>query len=174
MVMHNFDNAGLIQFIDKKQEGWIKCRWINVNGLSWDVIQALGKYKNLHRLAIEDLVNTNNRTKADWYADHTYMVLTLQKLVHLHADESDSDSESDDESSVRSPKKKRGRFSRSFQKLFSSHKARKKYDEKERRASTVAGVPVPTNGYVTGHTGKTLLLCLHPFPSRLSILSDTY
>jgi Mg2+ and Co2+ transporter CorA len=67
MVMHDFDNAGLIQFIDKKQEDWIKCRWINVNGLSWDVIQALGKYKRLHRLAIEDMVNTNNRTKADWY-----------------------------------------------------------------------------------------------------------
>jgi hypothetical protein len=66
MEMHDFDNAGLINFIQKKQEDWIKCRWINVNGLSWDVIQALGKYKNLHRLAIEDLVNTVNRTKVDW------------------------------------------------------------------------------------------------------------
>ena len=66
MVMHNLDNAGLIRFIHKKQEDWIKCRWINVNGLSWDVIQALGKYKKLHDLALEDLVNMNNRTKADW------------------------------------------------------------------------------------------------------------
>ena len=65
--MHDFDNAGLIQFINKRQEDWIKCRWININGLSWDVIQALGRYKKLHRLAIEDMVNTNNRTKADWY-----------------------------------------------------------------------------------------------------------
>ena len=103
MEMHDFDNKGLIQFIDKKQEDWVKCRWINVNGLSWDVIQALGKYKKLHRLAIEDLVNTNNRTKADWYADHTYMVLTLQKLVHLHADEGDSDSDSDEGSSKANP-----------------------------------------------------------------------
>jgi len=66
MEMHDFDNEGLINFIQKPQESWIKCRWINVNGLSWDVIQALGKYKNLHRLAIEDLINTDNRTKADW------------------------------------------------------------------------------------------------------------
>jgi hypothetical protein len=66
MVMHDFDNAKLIDFLDQKQDSWIKCRWINVNGLSWDVIQALGKHKRLHRLAIEDLVNTNNRTKADW------------------------------------------------------------------------------------------------------------
>jgi hypothetical protein len=66
MVMHNFGNQELIQFLEKKQESWIQCRWINVNGLSWDVIGALGKHKRLHRLAIEDLVNTNNRTKADW------------------------------------------------------------------------------------------------------------
>jgi hypothetical protein len=64
--VHDFDNAGLIAFIAKPQESWIKCRWINVNGLSWDVIQALGQQKKLHRLAIEDLTNTDNRTKADW------------------------------------------------------------------------------------------------------------
>jgi hypothetical protein len=66
IVTHDFDNAGLIEFLGKPQESWITCRWINVNGLSWDVIQALGQHKRLHRLAIEDLTNTNNRTKADW------------------------------------------------------------------------------------------------------------
>jgi len=66
MVMHDMNNGRLIDFLQEKQDEWIKCRWINVNGLSWDVIQALGKYKKLHRLAIEDLINTNNRTKADW------------------------------------------------------------------------------------------------------------
>lgn len=66
MVMHDFGNEGLINFLQQKQDDWISCRWINVNGLSWDVIQALGQYKRLHRLAIEDLMNTNNRTKADW------------------------------------------------------------------------------------------------------------
>ena len=67
MEMHDFGNEAMIEFIQKPQEDWIKCRWISVNGLSWDVIQALGKYKGLHRLAIEDLMNTNNRTKADWW-----------------------------------------------------------------------------------------------------------
>lgn len=66
IMTHDFDNAGLIEFLKKPQESWIQCRWINVNGLSWDVIQALGQHKKLHRLAIEDLTNTNNRTKADW------------------------------------------------------------------------------------------------------------
>jgi hypothetical protein len=66
IMTHDFDNNGLIDFLKKPQESWIQCRWINVNGLSWDVIQALGQHKKLHRLAIEDLTNTNNRTKADW------------------------------------------------------------------------------------------------------------
>lgn len=75
--VHDFGNAGLIDFIAKPQESWIKCRWINVNGLDWDVIQALGRYKKLHRLALEDLTNTNNRTKADWY-DH--IILTMVQI----------------------------------------------------------------------------------------------
>lgn len=67
MVMYDFyKNEDFLVFLDKPQESWVQCRWINVNGLSWDIIQALGKHKKLHRLAIEDMVNTNNRTKADW------------------------------------------------------------------------------------------------------------
>jgi hypothetical protein len=67
MVMYDFyTNKEFLDFLNKKQEDWVQCRWINVNGLSWDIIQALGNHKKLHRLAIEDLVNTNNRTKADW------------------------------------------------------------------------------------------------------------
>jgi hypothetical protein len=64
--VHDFDNTEMIDFLEEPQPSWVKCRWINVNGLSWDVIQALGNYKNLHRLAIEDIMNTRNRTKVDW------------------------------------------------------------------------------------------------------------
>lgn len=74
MVMRHLTNESLPLWLEKTEtlerlvgeEEWVKCRWINVNGLSWDVIQALGKYKRLHRLAIEDMLNTKNRTKADW------------------------------------------------------------------------------------------------------------
>ncbi|KAI6347040.1 hypothetical protein MCOR25_010932 [Pyricularia grisea] len=93
MEQHRLDNASLVSFLDKPQPKWSKCRWINVNGLSWDVISALGKHKNLHRLAIEDIMNTRNRTKADWYANHAFIILSLQKLVHIE----DSDSESSDD-----------------------------------------------------------------------------
>lgn len=68
MSMRRFDNDSLIPFLKLPQPAWARCRWINVKGLSWDVIQALGQYKKLHRLAIEDIMNTRNRTKADWYA----------------------------------------------------------------------------------------------------------
>jgi hypothetical protein len=66
IVIHELDNEQMIAFLQLPQPAWVKCRWINVNALSWDVIQALGQYKELHSLAIEDLMNTQNRTKADW------------------------------------------------------------------------------------------------------------
>ncbi|TLS30463.1 hypothetical protein PpBr36_03613 [Pyricularia pennisetigena] len=97
MEQHTLDNASLVRFLDKPQPKWSKCRWINVNGLSWDVISALGKHKNLHRLAIEDIMNTRNRTKADWFANHAFIILSLQKLVHIE----DSESESSDDDTDR-------------------------------------------------------------------------
>ena len=77
------------------------------------------------------------------------MVLTLQKLVHLHADQDDSDSDSED-GSVK--KRKRGPFSKVMRKFFSTSKPKEQYDDKQRRASMVAGVHDTTKDYVTGHT----------------------
>ena len=72
MQMYHLDNKTLGPFLERPREDWVVSRWISVNGLSWDVIKLLGNDKGLHRLAIEDLLNTRNRTKADWYSDHTY------------------------------------------------------------------------------------------------------
>ncbi|KAF9891775.1 hypothetical protein FE257_003256 [Aspergillus nanangensis] len=94
MRQYQLDNETLEPFLAREREPWVQCRWINVNGLSWDVISTLGNQKKLHRLAIEDLVNTTNRTKVDWYSDHAYIVLTLQKLIKLVEESSDSDDES--------------------------------------------------------------------------------
>ncbi|KAL2263919.1 hypothetical protein VTK26DRAFT_4300 [Humicola hyalothermophila] len=106
LSIRNLDNDTLSSFLAQPQPGWAKCRWINVNGLSWDVIQALGKYKNLHRLAIEDIMNTKNRTKAEWFPTHAFIVLTLQKLIHIYdadSDDSDSDDGSDGNSLASRP-----------------------------------------------------------------------
>lgn len=81
--------------MDKSWPKWASCRRINVNGLIQDVIRKPGDNKKLHRLAIEDLINSRNRTKADWYSDHTYLVLPLQEPIYLHSDE-DCDSEYSD------------------------------------------------------------------------------
>ncbi|CAG8925530.1 unnamed protein product [Penicillium salamii] len=96
MRQYELDNDTLAPFLEREREPWVQCRWINVNGLSWDVIQILGNHKRLHRLAIEDLVHTTNRTKADWYSDHAFVVLTLQKLMKVY-EESSSDSEDEEE-----------------------------------------------------------------------------
>lgn len=77
------NNKELIDFLKIPQPDWVQCRWINVNGLSWDVIKAIGQHKKLHRLAVEDLMNTSGRAKADWYQNHAFIILTLQKLINL-------------------------------------------------------------------------------------------
>ena len=138
MQMYHLDNDNLKEFLDQSRPEWVACRWINVNGLSWDVIRLLGNHKGLHRLAIEDLMNLRNRTKADFYNDHTFMILTLQKLINLDSldiDNSDDSSEdtsksgwrkkrhfTDDERSQRSQQRKPGVIVSLFRELFLSRK----------------------------------------------------
>jgi hypothetical protein len=69
---HELDNDTLEDFLRLPKEEWVSCRWINVNGLSWDVIRMLGNHKQLHRLAIEDLMSDKGRTKVDWYSDQAF------------------------------------------------------------------------------------------------------
>jgi hypothetical protein len=69
---HELDNDTLEDFLRQPKEEWVSCRWINVNGLSWDVIRMLGNHKSLHRLAIEDLMSDRGRTKVDWYSDQAF------------------------------------------------------------------------------------------------------
>lgn len=66
------NNDTLEGFLRDKPKDATQCRWINVNGLSFDVIRTLGNSYSLHRLAIEDLMNTRGRTKVDWYSDQAF------------------------------------------------------------------------------------------------------
>nr|OQO20360.1 hypothetical protein B0A51_16610 [Rachicladosporium sp. CCFEE 5018] len=77
-------NESLSGVLDRPRPENTTCRWVSVNGLSWDVIRCLGNRYGLHRLAIEDLIHTHSRTKVDWYKDQAFVILTLQKLVRLH------------------------------------------------------------------------------------------
>jgi hypothetical protein len=83
MSKYEMDNEGLVEFLEDPREDWVACRWINVNGLSWDVIKELGNKHGLHRLAIEDLMNTRGRTKADWYSDHAFSKCLSFSVYHI-------------------------------------------------------------------------------------------
>ncbi|KIO07082.1 hypothetical protein M404DRAFT_137500 [Pisolithus tinctorius Marx 270] len=63
-----------------EREGWVKVRWINICGVSWDVISALALHYDLHPLAIEDVLHRRGRarSKADYYAKHLF----IQVLSH--------------------------------------------------------------------------------------------
>ncbi|KAK2873266.1 hypothetical protein FQN49_002473, partial [Arthroderma sp. PD_2] len=97
MRMYHLDNATLAPFLEREREPWVQCRWINVNGLSWDVVRLLANHKHLHRLAVEDLMHSVNRTKVDWFSDHTFIVLAMQKLIKQSSDSSPDDSEAESE-----------------------------------------------------------------------------
>lgn len=60
---------------------WSQVRWISVNGLSWEAISAISERYQLHRLAIEDMVDIPQRTKVDLYPTHTFCCLPLHKLI---------------------------------------------------------------------------------------------
>ncbi|ESZ94886.1 hypothetical protein SBOR_4762 [Sclerotinia borealis F-4128] len=129
MVKREFNNEELVRFLDIEQEQRIKCRWININGLSWDVIKAVGKRKKLHKLAIEDMVNLNNRTKADC--------------------ESDYDDDNEQEITLESPRRqKRG----PFRKAFHNFMKRRRNDNMAQNDKLAGDFHDPTKEYVTGHT----------------------
>lgn len=85
MSMYNLDNYNLADFLATPRDPSLTCRWINVNGLSWDVVRILARHKNIHRLAVEDLMHSDDdsRTKVDWFSDHTHVQLNMQKLFRL-------------------------------------------------------------------------------------------
>jgi Mg2+ and Co2+ transporter CorA len=156
MRQYVLDNESLEQFLQREKEPWVQCRWINVNGLSWDVIKILGSHKNIHRLAIEDLMHPHNRTKVDWYSDHAYIVMSLQKLVKLgHEDRksgsddgmdekrpsSDSGSESSEQSiSPVTVRRKKWRVMQAALRDWLIPQGRRRGDEKEQGYKINAGL----------------------------------
>ncbi|KAF2666882.1 hypothetical protein BT63DRAFT_415970 [Microthyrium microscopicum] len=74
-------NSELFDFLEKPRPEWTKCRWINVNGLSWDAIRIISNKYKLHPLAVEDLLKNDGRAKVDYYPNSVYILLQLQKLI---------------------------------------------------------------------------------------------
>ena len=159
--LQHLENETLPDFMDTPRPDWAVCRWINVNGLSWDVIKLLGNDKRLHRLAIEDLLNPKNRTKADWYSDHTYIVLPLQKLIHFHSDthcDSDCEEWDSDDGLTRKGKQKKGPLSsfRGKKKGNSRKDPPKSLDTAADIHTSNNGFAGAGNGFVKAHSSSTM------------------
>ncbi|KAL6721648.1 hypothetical protein ACLMJK_000752 [Lecanora helva] len=150
--LQHLNNHTLEACMEKGRPAW--GMWISVNGLSWDVIKLLGNHKNLHRLAVEDLTNTKNRTKVDWYSDHTYVVLPLQKLVHVHSNE-DCDSECSDWEETVKPKQRKKKKRRSPLSSWRQRKLAKDKSNPPKPLDSSAEPHNPSNGFIHAHTAPT-------------------
>ncbi|KAG0694044.1 hypothetical protein DFH29DRAFT_1006684 [Suillus ampliporus] len=86
------DNAGFVQMLNdeksSEREPWVKVRWINVCGISWDVMSALALKYDLHPLALEDVLHKRGhaRSKTDYYSQHLF----IHVLSHTIASSSSS------------------------------------------------------------------------------------
>ncbi|KAG9110290.1 hypothetical protein FRC07_008205, partial [Ceratobasidium sp. 392] len=75
--LHWFESA------KESQRGlWSKVRWINISGVSWDILGALKQKYDLHPLSLDVVVNgrDNARSKADYYAKHLFIHILSHAL----------------------------------------------------------------------------------------------
>ncbi|MDD3860745.1 MAG: magnesium/cobalt transporter CorA [Bacteroidales bacterium] len=64
-----------------------KVHWINLNGVhNSDLIKNIGEKFNVHKLVLEDVLNTHQRPKVDIYDEHIFAVIKM--LVYNKADKS--------------------------------------------------------------------------------------
>ncbi|KAG0096463.1 hypothetical protein BGZ93_004495 [Podila epicladia] len=78
------NNQEFLDWLKQPRPEWSKVRWININGMSWDVIKEISLTYDLHQLAVEDLLHVPQRTKVDIYPKQTYiacMLLTLMEIL---------------------------------------------------------------------------------------------
>jgi magnesium transporter len=62
--------------------------WINVTGLGdLSVITKLGEIFNIHRLALEDVINVHQRPKAEQYKNYCFIVIRAVLLKEGYASE---------------------------------------------------------------------------------------
>ncbi|TDL15301.1 hypothetical protein BD410DRAFT_902654 [Rickenella mellea] len=90
------ENDGFIEFMNNPNASsrapWVKVRWINIRGISWDVISVLAMKYDIHPLAVEDILHQRPqaRSKADYYQKHLF----IRVLRHSVGDDDDNPMES--------------------------------------------------------------------------------
>ncbi|MBI2384683.1 MAG: magnesium/cobalt transporter CorA [Elusimicrobia bacterium] len=82
-------------FLASHRPAWTTVRWINIDGLaSPKAIEALAKKYELHPLAVEDLLNTGTRPKADAYGGDPEVAARLfivARMIELKGERLDSE-----------------------------------------------------------------------------------
>jgi len=83
------------EFIAAHRPAWAAVRWINIDGLSDSkAVEALARKYELHPLAVEDLLNTSTRPKADAYPGDDSLAARLfiiTRMIELKGDRLDSE-----------------------------------------------------------------------------------
>lgn len=61
---------------------WAKVRWINIGGVSWDVMRALALRYEIHPLVMEDILHGRQTysSKADYYNKHLFIRMLCHTL----------------------------------------------------------------------------------------------
>ncbi|KAF9927462.1 hypothetical protein BGZ67_007509 [Mortierella alpina] len=85
-VNRDMKNGQFLDWLKQPRPQWSTVRWININGMSWDVIKAIAIEYDLHHLAVEDLLHVPQRTKVDMYPKQTYISCTLLTLMETLED----------------------------------------------------------------------------------------
>ncbi len=82
-------------FLESHRPAWSTVRWINIDGLTnLTAIEALAKKYELHPLAVEDLLNTTTRPKADSYGgdpDVAARLFIITRMIELKEGRLDSE-----------------------------------------------------------------------------------
>ena len=86
-VPRSFDtNYGFVQWLEgegsKPRGVWNKVRWINISGLSWDILSELQLKYDLHPLSLDVVMNgrDNARSKADYFVKHLFIHILSHTL----------------------------------------------------------------------------------------------
>ncbi|KAE9404947.1 hypothetical protein BT96DRAFT_1015891 [Gymnopus androsaceus JB14] len=66
-----------------ERPSWSKVRWIDVGGISWDVLKVLALKYNIHPLALENILHTHAKataSKSDYYIQHLFLRILCLEL----------------------------------------------------------------------------------------------
>ncbi|KAJ4473129.1 hypothetical protein J3R30DRAFT_3514880 [Lentinula aciculospora] len=66
-----------------ERPSWAKVRWIDVGGISWDVLKALAVKYKIHPLALENILHTHTKptaSKSDYYPQHLFLRILCLEL----------------------------------------------------------------------------------------------